>query len=37
MIVHETVKPITEAIDTADLFPGLTLTIGEIFALPELE
>ncbi len=26
-----------DAIDTADLFPGLTLIVGEIFALPELE
>lgn len=26
-----------DAIDSADLFPGLTLTIAEIFALPELE
>lgn len=34
MVVQETVKPI---IDTADLFPGLVLTIGEIFALPDLD
>ncbi len=25
-----------DAIDTADLFPGLTLTVAEIFALPDL-
>ncbi len=27
----------TDALDVADLFPGLTLTLGAIFALPELE
>ncbi|MEO8395061.1 MAG: hypothetical protein ABI700_18840 [Chloroflexota bacterium] len=27
----------SDALDVEGLFPGLTLTLGEIFALPELE